>query len=200
MAGARRIARPTARNTNIYTDGLKIYNHHRLAHAALCRGGCRGALGVTTCNLASLPRRRAAAYAPFSRSITKEEREAILDRAMKQSEPLPLDEAGRGVSEEKIKQAFQTSGRDAGILLRRYDRHDYVAHGFDSLSEVVPAARVSCRWTLIPGCKGLCGRPRFRTFPIQHGVGGTSANRVDRKTLPLHPGHGRRVSPRATCS
>ena len=46
-------------------------------------------------------------YAPFSRSITREERESILDRAMKQSDRYRAMKAS-GASDEQIRKAFIT--------------------------------------------------------------------------------------------
>ena len=55
---------------HLYRRTQNLY-HHRLAHAALCRGRLSRSTWVTTCNPASLPRRRVAATLPSPAALPR---------------------------------------------------------------------------------------------------------------------------------
>ena len=91
---------------NIYTDGLKIYTTLDAQMQRYAEEAVEKHLGGYL-----QPRffveKKGRSYAPFSRSITREERESILDRAMKQSDRYRAMKAS-GASDEQIRKAFIT--------------------------------------------------------------------------------------------
>lgn len=70
---------------NIYTDGLKIYTTLDAQMQRYAEEAVEKHLGGYL-QPRFFAEKKGRSYAPFSRSITREEREAILDRAMKQSD------------------------------------------------------------------------------------------------------------------
>ncbi len=93
-------------NYNIYTDGLKIYTtiDSRMQRYA------EEAVEEHVCNYLQ-PRffkeKKGRSYGPFSRDVTQEEREAILNRAMKQSDRYRSMKKA-GYSDTDIRKAFNT--------------------------------------------------------------------------------------------
>ena len=91
---------------NIYTDGLKIYTTIDSRMQRYAEEAVEEHLGHYL-QPRFFAEKKGRSYAPFSRSITKEEREGILDRAMKQSDRYrSMKQAG--ASDERIRQAFVT--------------------------------------------------------------------------------------------
>ena len=91
---------------NIYTDGLKIYTTLDAQMQRYAEEAVEKHLGGYL-QPRFFAEKKGRSYAPFSRSITREEREAILDRAMKQSDRYRAMKAS-GASDEQIRKAFIT--------------------------------------------------------------------------------------------
>lgn len=91
---------------NIYTDGLKIYTTLDAQMQRYAEEAVEKHLGGYL-QPRFFAEKKGRSYAPFSRSITREERESILDRAMKQSDRYRAMKAS-GASDEQIRKAFIT--------------------------------------------------------------------------------------------
>lgn len=99
-----KVRKPDGSKYNIYTDGLKIYTTidaqmQRYAEEAV-REHLAGNLQPKF-----FAEKKGRWYAPFSEEVTEEEREMIMERAIKQTDRYRSMRAG-GYSEEEIKAAF----------------------------------------------------------------------------------------------